>query len=155
MSGSLVKPPFGVWTAWMVRRPVSSRMRLTYRTELYGVSFLPFLLRSPAGAAMRWVCHSWSSRRPLVRNGRRWASRSGASVVQGCCRAGSSSFMVQISSSSCWSVRCGSSTFALEPRPRLSWRVRQLRGLQSGRAGEQCMLRDVSIKQLTNYSCNY
>ena len=30
----------------MVRRPVSSRMRLTYRRDLYGVSFLPYLSRS-------------------------------------------------------------------------------------------------------------
>ena len=41
--GSLVRPPSGVRTAWMVRRPVSSRKRLTYRRDLYGVSFLPFI----------------------------------------------------------------------------------------------------------------
>ena len=29
----------GVRTAWMVGRPVSPRMRLTYRRDLYGVSF--------------------------------------------------------------------------------------------------------------------
>ena len=52
-SGSLVRPPSGVRTALMVRRPVSSRMRLTYRRDLYGVSFLPYLWRSSAAAAMR------------------------------------------------------------------------------------------------------
>ena len=42
-SGSLVRPPSGVRTAWMVWRPASYRMRLTYRRDLYGVSFLPYL----------------------------------------------------------------------------------------------------------------
>ena len=34
-------------------------MRLTYRRDLCGVSFLPYLSRSWAAAAMRWACHSW------------------------------------------------------------------------------------------------
>ena len=55
-SGSLVRPPSGVRTTWMVRRPVSSRMRLTYRGDLYGVSFLPYPLRSWAAATMWWAC---------------------------------------------------------------------------------------------------
>ena len=36
-------PPSGVRTAWMVRRPASSRTRLMYRRDLYGVSFLAYL----------------------------------------------------------------------------------------------------------------
>ena len=43
---------------WMVRRPVSASMQLTYRRHLYGVSFMPHLSRSWAVAAMRWGYHS-------------------------------------------------------------------------------------------------
>ena len=106
-SGSLVRPPSGVRTAWMVRRPVSSRMRLTYRRDLYGVSFLPYLSRSWAAAAMRWACHSWSWWRRVVRSARRWASRSRASGVLGRSRVASSPFVVQMSWTSCWRVRSG------------------------------------------------
>ena len=42
-------------TAWMVRRPVSSRMRLTYRRDLYGVSFLPYLSRSLNFCGQKWI----------------------------------------------------------------------------------------------------
>ena len=79
----------------MVWRHVSSRMRLTYRRDLYGVSFLPYLSRSWAAAAMRWACHSWSWWRQVVRSARRWASRSRASGVLGRSRVASSSFVVQ------------------------------------------------------------
>ena len=34
---------------------VSSRMRLTYHRDLYGVSFLSYLSRSWAAATMRWA----------------------------------------------------------------------------------------------------
>ena len=60
MSGSLVRPPLGIHTAWMVRCRVSSRMRLTYRRDFHSVSLLPFLLRSWAEAAMRWAHHCFS-----------------------------------------------------------------------------------------------
>ena len=43
VSGSPVRTPSGVRTSWMVRRPVCSRMQLTYRRDLYSVSFLPYL----------------------------------------------------------------------------------------------------------------
>ena len=82
-SGSLVRLPSGVFTAWMVGRPVSSRMRLTYRGDLYGVSFLPYLSLSSAADAMRWACHSWSWWWWVVRSARRWVSRSRASGVLG------------------------------------------------------------------------
>ena len=58
--GVVGEAPSGLRTAWMVRHPVSSRMRLTYRRDLYGVSFLPYLSRSSAASAMRWASHSWS-----------------------------------------------------------------------------------------------
>ena len=91
----------------MVRSPVSSRMRLTYRRDLYGVSFLPYLSRSWAAAAMRWACHSWSWWRWVVRSARRWVSQSRASGVPGRSRVASSSFVVQMSGTSCWRVRSG------------------------------------------------
>ena len=61
-----------------------------YRRDLYGVSFLPYLSRSWAAAAMRWACHSWSWWRLVARSARRWASRSHASSVLGRSRVASS-----------------------------------------------------------------
>ena len=103
-------------TAWMVRRPVSSGMRLTYRRDLYGVSFLPYLSRSWAAAAMRWACHSWSWCRRMVRSAQRWAFRSCASVVLGRSREASSSFVVQMSWTSCWRVSPGGAPVWLASR---------------------------------------
>ena len=100
----------------MVRRPVSSRMRLTYRRDLYGVSFLPYLSRPWAAAAMRSACHSWSWWRRVVRSAQRWASRSRASGVLGRSRVASSSFVVQMSWTSCWRVRSGGASAWLESR---------------------------------------
>ena len=45
--------------------------------------------------------------------------------------------------------------FGRESCPPSSWRVRQLRGLQSGWAKGQCKLSDVSINRLTKHLCNY
>ena len=59
-SGLLLQPPLAVRTPWMVRSPVSSRIRLAYCRNLYGMSFLPYLSRSWAVAAMQWACNSWS-----------------------------------------------------------------------------------------------
>ena len=56
--GVVSEAPIGVGTACMVRRPGSSRTRVTYRRDLYGVSFLAYLWRCWAAAAMRWACHS-------------------------------------------------------------------------------------------------
>ena len=95
VSGSLVRPPLRVRTAWMVRRTVSSGTRLTYRRDLYGVSFLLYLSRSWAAAAMRLACHTCSSWRRVARNARRWASWSRASGVLGCSRVASSSFVAK------------------------------------------------------------
>ena len=100
--GSLVRPPSRVRTAWMVRRPVSSRMRLTYRRDLYGVWFLPYFSRSWAAAAMRWACHSWSWWWRVVSSARRLASWSRASGVLGRSRVASSYFVVQMS----WTSIC-------------------------------------------------
>ena len=36
-------PSHGVLGTASIRRPMSFRMRLTYRRDLYGVSFLPYL----------------------------------------------------------------------------------------------------------------
>ena len=97
--------PSGVHTAWMVRRPVYSTTRLTYRRDLYGVLFLPYFSRSWAAAAMRWACHSWNWWRRVVRSVRRWAFWSRAPGVLGRSRVASSSFVVQMSWTSCWRVR--------------------------------------------------
>ena len=110
------EPPSGVRTAWMVRRPVSSRMRLTYRRDLYGVSFLPYLSRSLAAAAMRWACYSWSLWQRVVRSARRWVFRSRASGVLERSRVASSSFVVQMSWRSCWRVRSGAAPVWLVSR---------------------------------------
>ena len=99
VSGSLVR------TAWMVRSPVSSKMRLTYDRDLYGLSFLPYLSRSWAAAAMRWACHSWIRWWRVARNARRWAFWSRASGVWGHSRVANSSFVVQMSPTSISSAR--------------------------------------------------
>ena len=90
-------------TTWMVWHPASSRTRLRYHRDLYGVVFMPYLLCSSAAAAMRWACHSRILWR-VVRNVRRWASLCCASSVLGCCRVVRSSFVVQMSWTCCWSV---------------------------------------------------
>ena len=71
---------------------------------------------SRAGAAVRRACHSWSWWRGVVRSARRWASRSFASGVLGCSIVASSSFVVQMSCTSCWRVRSGCAAVLLVSR---------------------------------------
>ena len=52
LSGLLVSAPLVVCTTWMVRCPSSTRMRVTNCRDLYDVSFLLYLSRSMAAAAI-------------------------------------------------------------------------------------------------------